>query len=79
MRIRSRAPTMARTRPDGATVGEVIAMALGDQVGFARIRALHGLRPDEVQALMRRELRPGSDIAWRKRVRQFTDRRENYK
>ena len=54
-------------------------MALSDHVSFAQIRALHGLGPDEVQALMRRELRPGSDIAWRKRVRQFTDRRETYK
>ena len=78
-RNRSRALTMARTKPDGATVGEVIAMALGDQVRSARIRALHGLGLDEVQALMRRELRPGSDVALRKRVRQFTDRRETYK
>ena len=78
-RNRSRALTMARTKPDGATVGEAIAMALSDHVSFAQIRALHGLGPDEVQALMRRELRPGSDIAWRKRVRQFTDRRERCK
>ncbi len=70
---------MARTRPDAATVGEVIAMALSDHVSFAQIRALHGLGPDEVQALMRRELKPGSYVAWRKRVRQFTDRRETYK
>lgn len=54
-------------------------MVLSDQVSFAQIRALHGLGPDEVQALMRRELRAGSYIAWRKRVRQFTERREAYK
>ena len=70
---------MARTQPDAAMVGEVIAMALSDHVSFAQICALHGLGPDEVQALMRRELRPGSDVAWRKRVRQFTDRRERCK
>ena len=54
-------------------------MALSDHVSFAQIRALHGLGPDEVQALMRSELKPGSYIAWRKRVRQFTERREAYK
>lgn len=70
---------MARLQPDAAAVGEVIAMALSDHISFAQIRALHGLAPDEVKALMRRELKPGSYVAWRKRVRQFTDRREFYK
>lgn len=70
---------MARLKPDAATVGEVIAMALSDHISFAQIQALHGLAPDEVKALMRRELKPGSYVAWRKRVRQFTDRREFYK
>jgi uncharacterized protein (TIGR03643 family) len=70
---------MARTKPDAATVGEVIAMALSDHVSFAQIRAIHGLAPDEVQDLMRRELKPGSYVAWRKRVRQFTERRGSYK
>ena len=70
---------MARLQPDAAAVGEVIAMALSDHISFAQIQALHGLAPDEVKALMRRELKPGSYVAWRKRVRQFTDRRECYK
>lgn len=70
---------MARTRPDAETVGEVIAMALSDHVSFAQIHVLHGLGPDDVQDLMRRELKPGSYVAWRKRVRQFTDRRGSYK
>ncbi len=70
---------MARLKPDAAAVGEVIAMALSDHISFAQIRALHGLEPDEVKALMRRELKPGSYVAWRKRVRQFADRREFYK
>ncbi|WP_244908996.1 DUF2805 domain-containing protein [Malikia spinosa] len=54
-------------------------MALSDHVSFDQIRALHGWGPDEVQGLMRHELRLGSYVAWRKRVRQFTDRREFYK
>lgn len=60
-------------------VSEIIEMALSDEVCFQAIRAAHGLSPDAVKALMRRELKPGSYRAWRKRVRQFSDRREVYK
>ncbi len=62
-----------------ATVSEVIEMALSDSASFANIEAVHGLAPDDVKALMRRELKPGSYRAWRKRVREFSDRRERYK
>ena len=62
-----------------AKVNEIIEMALSDAVSFQTIRALHGLGPDAVKALMRRQLKPGSYRAWRKRVRQFSDRREVYK
>lgn len=64
---------------DAATVGEIIQTALSDHVSFAQIRAAHGLHHDEVKALMRTHLAPGSYRAWRKRVRQFGERRENYK
>ncbi len=64
---------------DPATVGEVIQMALSDHVSFDQIRAAHGLSADEVKALMRRELAPGSYRAWRRRVRRFSDRRASYK
>ena len=64
---------------DAATISEVIEMALSDHVSFDQIRALHGLGPDEVKALMRRSLKPGSYRAWRRRVRQFSDRRAVYK
>ena len=69
------------TKPsfDPARVGEIIQMALSGHIGFQQIQALHGLSPDEVRAMMRRELRPGSYVAWRKRVRRFSDRREVYK
>ena len=62
-----------------AKVNEIIEMALSDEVSFQTIRAVHGLGPDAVKALMRRQLKPGSYRAWRKRVRQFSDRREVYK
>jgi uncharacterized protein (TIGR03643 family) len=60
-------------------VSEIIAMALSDHVSFDQIRNLHGVSPDQVKALMRTHLRPGSYRAWRKRVRTFGDRREHYK
>ena len=64
---------------DAATVGEIIQMALSDHVSFAQIRAVHGLHHDQVKVLMRTHLAPGSYRAWRKRVRKFGERRENYK
>ena len=64
---------------DPAKVNKIIEMALSDEVSFQTIRAVHGLGPDAVKALMRRQLKPGSYRAWRKRVRQFSDRREVYK
>jgi uncharacterized protein (TIGR03643 family) len=64
---------------DAAIISEIIEMALSDHVSFAQIRALHGLSPDQVKALMRSQLSPGSYRAWRRRVRQFGDRRASYK
>ena len=58
---------------------EIIALALSDHVSFNAIFQTYGLRGDEVKALMRTHLRPGSYRAWRKRVRTFSDRRERYK
>lgn len=70
---------MPAPEPDRATVSEIIEMALSDSASFENIRAVHGMEPDAVRALMRRELKPGSYRAWRKRVREFSDRRETYK
>ena len=64
---------------DAASVGEVIALALSDHVGFSAIEHAHGLKPDQVKALMRRELKPGSYRAWRQQVRTFSDQRAVYK
>lgn len=65
--------------PDTATVSEIVEMALSDKVSFDDIRNLHGLGPDDVKSIMQRNLQPGSYRAWRKRMRQFSDRRERYK
>ena len=70
------------TAPDPlseAVVSEIIEMALSDFISFDNIRTLHGVSPDQVKALMRKTLKPGSYRAWRRRVRAFGDRRESYK
>ena len=70
---------MTKTAPDPATISEIIEMALSDHVSFDQIRALHGLGADEVKVSMRQNLKTGSYRAWRRRVRQFSDRRAVYK
>lgn len=61
---------MARPAPelDPAARSRVIEMAWEDRTPFDVIEASHGLAEAEVIALMRRELKPGSFRAWRKRV-----------
>jgi uncharacterized protein (TIGR03643 family) len=54
-------------------------MALSDHISFATILTQHDVTPDQVKAIMRSTLKPGSYRAWRKRVRGFGDRREHYK
>ena len=70
---------MTRQVLDPLTISEIIEMALSDHASFDAIRNLHGLGPDEVKTLMRQNLKTGSYQAWRKRVREFSDRREVYK
>ena len=47
---------------------ELIELALSDKISFNAIRGEFGLREVEVKNIMRKNLRPGSYIAWRKRV-----------
>ena len=60
-------------------VSEIIQMALSDHISFANIRAEYGVTDKQVKTLMRDTLKSGSYKAWRKRVRDFGDRREIYK
>jgi uncharacterized protein (TIGR03643 family) len=62
-----------------AQISEIVEMALSDHISFAQISAQHGVTPDEIKVLMRTPLKPGSYRAWRKRVRDFGDRRAHYK
>jgi uncharacterized protein (TIGR03643 family) len=62
-----------------SVISEIIEMALSDHIAFQMINHQHGISPDQVKELMRRALKPGSYRAWRKRVRDFGDRRATYK
>jgi uncharacterized protein (TIGR03643 family) len=62
-----------------AEISEIVEMALSDHISFTTISAQHGVSPDQIKAIMRSNLKPGSYKAWRKRVRDFGDRREHYK
>lgn len=64
---------------NAADLSAIIQMALSDHVPFATIELDYGLSEKEVQAIMRRELKPGSYRAWRKRVHDFGTRRAQYK
>ena len=60
-------------------ISEIIQMALSDHVSFADIQAEYGISDKQVKTLMRDTLKSGSYKTWRKRMRDFGDRRENYK
>lgn len=62
-----------------AEISDIIQMALSDHDSFSQIQQLYGLPEKEVKVLMRLSLKRGSYQAWRKRVRQFSDRRAHYK
>lgn len=49
-------------------IDRIIQMAWEDRTPFEAIRAQFGLKEDEVKALMKRELKPGSYRLWRERV-----------
>lgn len=60
-------------------ISDIVQMALSDHVSFGTIQAEYGIGEKDVKALMRDTLKRGSYQIWRKRVRDFGDRRANYK
>lgn len=60
-------------------IGTIIEMALSDHTSFSEIQMQFGLKEDQVKELMRKNLKKGSYLSWRKRVKAFSDRREFYK
>tara|TARA_B100001057_G_scaffold20530_1_gene18940 strand:- start:442 stop:642 length:201 start_codon:yes stop_codon:yes gene_type:complete len=49
-------------------LSELIEVALSDKVSFTAIKDEFGLRETEVKNLMRKNLKPKSYTAWRKRI-----------
>lgn len=70
---------MSKQNLTEAEISDIIEMALSDHTAFGDIRTQYGLREAEVKAIMRDNLKSGSYRAWRKRVRDFSDRRASYK
>ena len=60
-------------------ISEIIQMALSDHVSFNDIQTEYGISDKQVKTLMRDTLKSSNYKTWRKRVRDFGDRRENYK
>ena len=58
---------------------EIIELALSDHASFNNIRSIYGIGEKDVKKLMRENLKSRSYKSWRKRVREFSDRREKYK
>ena len=51
-----------------ARLSELIELALSDKVSFMAIKNEFGLKEIEVKNLMRKNLKPRSYTAWRKRI-----------
>jgi len=58
---------------------EIIELALSDHATFDNIKSIYGIGEKDVKKLMRENLKSRSYKTWRKRVREFADRREKYK
>ena len=58
---------------------EIIEMALSDHISFGQIENQFGIKEKDVKKLMKKNLKESSYKVWRKRVRVFSDRRNNYK
>ena len=58
---------------------EIIELALSDHATFDNIKSIYGIGEKDVKKLMRETLKSRSYTSWRKRVREFSDRREKYK
>ena len=60
-------------------IDRIIEMAWEDRTTFDAIESQYGLKEQKVKELMREHLKSSSYKLWRKRVREFSDRREKYK
>ena len=51
-----------------ARLSELIELALSDKVSFESLNSEFGLREIEVKTIMRKNLKPKSYTAWRRRI-----------
>lgn len=59
-----------------AETSELISMALSDKISFKDIKAKFDIDESEVKKIMKRELKKGSYLAWRKRVARRRDKNQ---
>jgi uncharacterized protein (TIGR03643 family) len=60
-------------------IGEIIYMALSDDVSFDSINDLYGIDSDMIKRIMKQNISFRAYKKWRERVKVFSQRRENYK
>ena len=62
-----------------AQIGEVIFMALSDDVSFDSVNERFGIASDQIKRIMKQNISFGSYNKWRERVKKFSKRRMHYK
>ena len=62
-----------------AQIGEIIFMALSDDVSFDSINERFGIDSDQIKRIMKQNISFGSYKKWRERVKKFSMRRMHYK
>ena len=60
-------------------IGEIIFMALSDDVSFDSIKDLYGIDSDKIKRIMKQNISFGAYKKWRERVKVCSKRREHYK
>tara|TARA_B100001113_G_C20801473_1_gene488421 strand:- start:390 stop:608 length:219 start_codon:yes stop_codon:yes gene_type:complete len=68
-----------KTKLSDKEIGEIIFMALSDDVSFDSIKDLYGIDSDMIKRIMKQNISFGSYKKWRQRVKIFSQRREHYK
>ena len=60
-------------------IGEIIYMALSDDVSFDSIKDRFDIDSDTIKRVMKQNISFSSYKAWRERVKKFSQRRQFYK
>ena len=68
-----------KTQLTDKEIGEIIYMALSDDVSFDSIKNLYGIDNDMIKRIMKQNISFGAYKKWRERVKILSKRREHYK